>query len=170
MQWLIVLLLSIITLSIFYQDFKNRSVIWILFPCIVIVGIFYCLYYSHSLRILTLNSIFNFSFLLLQFVLLKIVFRFKKIINYKIGTGDVFFIVCCCTFFSPIYFLVFYILSLIFSLSSHFVLRLFSKDYNDKTIPLAGLQSIFLFVFISIHTMINTSTVNDDVIIYLING
>jgi len=170
MQWLILLLLTIITLSIFYQDYKTRSVIWILFPCIILLGVFYCLYYSHSVRVLVLNSVFNICFLLLQFLLLKIIFRFKKIIDHKIGTGDIFFILCCCPFFSPIYFLSFYILSLIFCLSSHFLFRRFSKGYNIKTIPLAGLQSIFLFVFIGIHTLINTSTINDDLIISLING
>src|SRR5258705_5414270 len=105
MQWLILLLLSITTLSIFYQDYKSRSVIWILFPCIIILGVFYNLYYSHSVKGLSLNSIINTSFLVLQFLLLKIIFRSQKIINHKIGMGDVFFILCCCPFFSPIYFL-----------------------------------------------------------------
>jgi hypothetical protein len=59
---------------------------------------------------------------------------------------------------------------LIFCLGVHFLLSQLNKSYNKKTIPMAGFQSVFLLFFLSIHTLVNTNTVTDDLIIKLIHG
>ena len=162
MQWVIILMLGALTSSVFYQDYKTRSVIWILFPCILFMGIWYTLYYTDSLKLLFVNTGINIGFIILQFCFLKLLFGFKKIVNKKIGSGDIFFVVCCCTFFSPANFLLFYVLSLLFSLCVHFSLGLLTKNYLAQTVPLAGLQCVFLFLFISTSILSDNNMANDE--------
>ena len=161
MQWLLLSLLSLLTVFIFYQDYKTRSVIWLAFPCIFAIGIWYSLYNITSIDLLILNSSINLGFLVVQFLLLKVVFRFKKIIDSKIGTGDILFAICSCTFFAPVSFLVFYVLSLVFSLCLHFILQQINKNNYPASIPLAGLQAVFLCAFISSIAFIGSNTADD---------
>lgn len=160
MLWVIIVLLGISAVLIFYQDYRSRSVVWVLFPLLMATGILYSLYYTDSLNTFLINSSINLGFLLIQFLLLKLVFRFRKIVDKKIGTGDILFAVCSCTFFSPVNFLVFYILSLAFSLCMHFSFALIKTNYQ-KTIPLAGLQAVFLFFFVFTTAIMGSSTVDD---------
>jgi FtsH-binding integral membrane protein len=161
MQWLLLSLLSASTFPIFYQDYRTRTVTWFFFPLVLSVGIIYSLYYTDSVKTLIINTSINFCFLLLQFLFLIIFFRSRKIINQKIGMGDILFPVCSCTFFSPVNFIFFYILSLSFALCIHFLFLRFKKHNYQNNIPLAGLQAIFLFAFISINIFIGSSTVDD---------
>jgi hypothetical protein len=164
MQWLLLVLIGIFSFFIFYQDYKTRSIAWPLFFCILLLGILHSIYYGGSTQKLIINSILNICFFLLQILLLKILFGFKKIINRKIGTGDILFVLCCSPFFSPANFLVFYTLSLLFSLCFYFLLL--NKSGTESSIPLAGSQAIFLFFFIAVYVVSGHNTTED---IFLFN-
>ena len=162
MTVIFLIILGLFSSIIFYQDYKTRSVVWPLFPCVLILGAFYSFYYTESLQKFVLNTGLNIGFFLLQIVLLKIVFGFKRIINHKLGIGDILFILCCCFFFSPLNFLVFYILSLLFSLCVYFLWL--NKSQKDS-IPLAGIQAVFLFFFITAFVIAGSNTTEDIILL-----
>ena len=173
MQWLILPLVGITGGLIFYQDLKTRSVTWLLFPIIAVCGLFYAFYYSGSLQIVAKNFAMNIGFLLLQFLLLKIILTVKRKQDTqpekKIGWGDILFLLACALFFSPANFIVFYFLSLVFSLLFHFLFKLISKKNYCKTIPLAGFQALFLFMYIFLNEIVNNNLVTDDWIVFYLS-
>jgi len=108
-------------LPICYQDFSRRSVHWIYFPLLTVAGIFYSLLFTHSLSQLLTNTLCNSAFLLLQFGILKLYFVITRgsatrLLDNKIGWGDILFLLAAGFFFSPGSFILFYLLSLSFSL------------------------------------------------------
>ena len=175
MQWLIFPLVGITGGLIFYQDFKTRSVAWILFPIIAIAGILYSIYYSGSLSILIKNFAINAGFLLLQYFILKIVFQILKRkernqLESIIGIGDILFLMVCALFFSLVNFILFYCMSLLFALIFHFLFKIsFNKKSYRKTIPLAGFQALFLFIYIFLNELMNNNLTTDDWIIFYLS-
>jgi hypothetical protein len=135
-------------LPICYQDFSRRSVHWIYFPLLTVAGIFYSLLFTHSLSQLLTNTLCNSAFLLLQFGILKLYFVITRgsatrLLDNKIGWGDILFLLAAGFFFSPGSFILFYLLSLSFSLIFAVVMiRL--KPAKYRTVPLAGLQALAL--------------------------
>src|ERR1035438_1869331 len=166
----LIFFLPVLVLSvwIFYEDFSSRAVNWILFPLLAVSGIFMSLYNLNSFAQVLKNALYNFGFLIIQFLLLKIYFQFRKqqgfkIINKKIGLGDILFLSASCFYFSLLNFLLFYILSLIFALI--FYLFFFKKKsfaQPEETVPLAGLQSIFLIIFICTNKACSINITMDD--------
>lgn len=174
MQWLILPLVGVTGGLIFYQDLKTRSVTWLLFPIIAICGLLYSVYYAGSLQIVLKNFAVNIGFLLLQFLLLKIILTVKgkreAQLEKKIGWGDILFLLACAFFFSPANFIIFYFLSLVFSLLFHFLFKLINKKKYHKTIPLAGFQALFLFMYIFLNEIVNNNLVSDDWIVFYLSG
>ena len=175
MQWLIFPLVGITGGFIFYQDFKSRSVTWILFPIIAAAGVLYSIYYSGSLSILIKNFAINIGFLLLQYLILKIIFqimkrKMKSQPESTIGIGDILFLLVCALFFSLVNFILFYCISLLFALALHFLFKItFNKRFYQKTIPLAGFQALFLFIYIWLNEIMNNNLTSDDWIIFYLS-
>lgn len=148
----------IITLSgIAYQDLKYREVTWILFPSVAIIGILISLQSTTVLNIFQ-HWCINFLFLLLQYLLAKFAINLKNRTKKKdivLGLGDILFLLSSAFFFSVSDFIKFYILSLLFSLVIFLlIIRPLDLPNNGNTIPLAGLQSIFMIIlFVLQHFM-----------------
>ncbi len=172
MQWLSLTILAFTGGCIFYQDIKTRTVTWFLFPLIAITGILYSAYNSESLNVFFKNLLINTIFLLIQFLLLKAVYFLKngsnnQLIDKSIGSGDILFLIACSFFFSPVNFILFYCMSLVFVLLNHVVFKTI-RIKNEKfyeTVPMAGFQAIFLFVYILINVILNNNLTTDDRII-----
>ena len=168
MQWLILFLVGATGGLIFYQDLKTRTVSWLLFPIIAIGGIWYQLFYRQSAINLLKTFSINAGFLIIQYLLLFTIFSLKKgvksnLIGNQIGWGDVFLLVSCAFFFSPLNFLLFFILSLGFVLCLHLIFKklIFLDDYH-QTVPLAGFQVGFLFIYLMTTEIIKLNLTNDD--------
>jgi hypothetical protein len=169
MHSLSIALATISLLMIAYQDYRSRAVHWIYFPLLALAGIVLNLTELHSPGRLLGYTGFNFVFLCLQFVALKAWFfiRYKdreRIIDHKIGAGDLLFLTAACFFFSPLNFIVFYLSSLIFSILVHATKTLSDKPFG-RSVPLAGLQATFFILFIYIPLFLNYSLFNDDLLI-----
>ena len=146
MQWFLFILLSLTSLAIAYQDFKTRLIsIWLL---IVFTVVNFTKYLnSHSIYQFLENTIFCLSYFLLCYLVLHLYFylktkKFQKLLDNKIGWGDVilFIAIGCCI--EPIYIIYFFTISFILSLLT-FIL-LFS---NKKNIPMAGFLVLFYLIF-----------------------
>jgi len=77
-------------------------------------------------------------------------FKFKNIniknTNSLIGLGDVLFFFSVTPLFKFIVFNIYFVTALIFSLIIHFIFQ--NKNwYNGKTVPLAGLMSLYTIFF-----------------------
>lgn len=150
-----------------YQDYTSRSVQWIYFPLLGVAGMIMSYISLHSIYWLSVNFLCNVFFLAIQFAVLSMYFFFKNrndrvIINKKIGMGDILFLLAACSFFSTVNFIAFYLCSLFFIAVVYIVSILFKRELIKISIPMAGLQSIFLIMCIYISIIIKYSLVNDD--------
>ncbi len=145
----------IVLLLIIRQDLSSRSVSWPLFPLLAVLGIALSWLELRSAAAILKNIGLNAGFLLLQFGLLRLWFRMRTgkgaIIDHAIGKGDLFFLLDACCFFSPLNFILFYLLSLLISLLLHFVLRSRPAFYGYQgNVPLAGLQAGCLLLALAV--------------------
>ncbi len=146
--------LCIVSLLITYEDLKFREVSLYLFILLSIIGVTLSALSRNSVEVFFLNLLINGLIALLLVVFLKFFYLIKEqkktiILDEKIGKGDVVFIFCCSTFFSPMLFCLFLVSSITFSLLTHlFILSIKTCKTRHDTVPLAGLQAFFLIAFI----------------------
>jgi len=138
-----------ILLFIFYQDLKYRAVNWIAFLAITLSG-FFLSFHAVGLKNTLFNVLLNNGILLMQLLLVYLFYYVKsgmhtKIINKKLGLGDVLMLAALSFSFSPVNYIVFVFLSLVASLLITMVKR------NKQTIPLAGYLGLFYFIFLMIN-------------------
>jgi hypothetical protein len=158
--------------AITWQDLRSRSVSWLLFPLLAVSGILLAYRETGSWKLLFSYFSMNLGFLILQGLLLKMYFYFRNgkasaLINDKIGWGDVLFLLAACCFFSPLNFIFFYVLSLLFSVAvflagSHWIRR----GSSAVTVPLAGLQAGCLLLFLAANIIIHHPLTDDDWMIH----
>jgi hypothetical protein len=163
MQTLATTIAILSLLPICYQDFSSRSVHWIYFPLLTMAGVFYTLSSIHSVSQLLYNTACNTAFLLLQFSILQLYFIISRgaatrIIDHKIGWGDLLFLLAAGFFFSPGSFILFYLVSLAFSLIIGLIMTRL-KSAKHHSVPLAGLQALalstlLLFTAFSQHSIL----------------
>ncbi|WP_298900954.1 general secretion pathway protein [uncultured Psychroserpens sp.] len=135
------IILIILFVLIFFQDYKERQVYWFLFP---LVGL--CsglLFYQSTLPELFLVSIaLNSGFII--FLLLIVVLYAKLILKLNVseafGLGDALLFISLIFSFSTVSFLTIFVFALCFSLVTHLILK---KRSKLKTVPLAGYLSLF---------------------------
>lgn len=129
-------------ISITVQDFKQRSVYAFLFLLTgIIVGYFHWLKVPSLIFWMTL--LINLSSVVFLLGVLKLYATFKLQMNFKdtFGLGDALFFLVLAIGFPTATFLVLFSFSTLFSL----VLFLFLKRrLNASTVPLAGMQALFL--------------------------
>lgn len=158
--------LILFLLLISFQDFKQREISWILIPLIFLALIFKA---TQSITIGNLinNTLLNLAFITLQLLLLTIYMSIKNkkmvnILQQHIGLGDLLFFVVLCLAFSPVNFIVFYILSLIATLAGCIIyVTVFSKKAMDE-IPLAGGMASVLVIILLINKMVTHLNFYDD--------
>ena len=150
MEWLLFILLTLISLAIAYKDFKTQLIsVWLLLAFTAVNFTNYLL--LHSVYQFLENSIFCICYFLLCYLVLHLYFYIKtkkiqKLIDLKIGWGDVilFISVGCCI--EPIYFIYFFTISFTLSLLIH----LFFLKHN-KNIAMAG----FVVLFYTLYNIAN---------------
>lgn len=124
------------SIIVFFQDLKSRMVsLWVL----IIAMISSCLISSIEVKYVLINV----GFLLIQLLAVYLYSKLTKrlILSESLGLGDVvFFIVPALLLYTP-EFVVYFIVSLIVSC-------LLTLLLNWKTIPLAGIQSVCLLLWL----------------------
>ena len=142
-----------ILLLVFIQDFRSRSVYWILFPLLALLLIIIRLQRQFNFHEFGIAVAINLGFLLVQLLILTIYFsakhrQFIHITNQLLGLGDILFLTCIAFYLSALNFLVFYTGSLSCTLLLWLPWQLISSKKNQQ-IPLAGLQSLFFILFLA---------------------
>lgn len=134
-------------LIVFYQDVKDREVSLMLFLGLLLLGGF-----LHSqfqlMEVFLLNVIINVAVVSSIVLILFLYTRFvmKKRLFETFGLGDLLFFLILAVSFPIPTFLVVFSCSLLFS----FVISMLLKgSMKDKTIPLAGLQALFVLLMIT---------------------
>ena len=132
------------------QDFKHRAISWYLIPLLIIAFIFK-VYNTNESNIFWFNSAFNFVFVFIQLILLTLYIGIKNkkmtnIINSYLGLGDILFFMVLCLALSPFNFVIFYIVSILFTAIGYLAYTGIVKKPN-REIPLAGSMAL-LFIFL----------------------
>jgi len=146
-----------------WEDFAERQVHCSYFPILAGAGVVHTFEELHSMGRLAMYAGCNLAFLIIQFLLLKGYFFIRQtamvsIIDRKIGWGDILFLLAAAFFFSPLNFIWFYLYGLLFSLLVSLLWRTYSRS-AFRSIPLAGLQSVFLLLFIGAANYLHHSLV-----------
>lgn len=162
-----ILLLSQISVlgCIAYQDFKSRSIAWYFIPAVMALSLLTA--FSSSTSFLWLDWGMSLAFLVTQFALVYLYFAIRlrsirlKFVDELLGLGDVLFLVAMIPFFSFKSYLLYYSLSLVFSLLAHLVASKVVRkskqeaDSEKQFIPLLGWMGLF-FIGVFIYEYLNT--------------
>ena len=150
---LLVIGLLICLVLIIWQDFKFRH-IHIVLP-ILVFGISYFLtnYILQNVKNILFNSLFLGITLFVLFAYVSI--KNKKLLNpfkHYFGLGDLLFFVAITPLFLIFNYILFFILSLLFSILMQLTLK---KWISKDSVPLAGLVSVFLVFIILCDTFLS---------------
>ena len=150
---LLVIGLLICLVLIIWQDFKFRH-IHIVLP-ILVFGISYFLtnYILQNVKNILFNSLFLGITLFVLFTYISI--KNKAVLNpfkHYFGLGDLLFFVAITPLFLIFNYILFFILSLLFSILMQLTLK---KWISKDSVPLAGLVSVFLVFIILCDTFLS---------------
>lgn len=136
------IILFIALLFIVIQDFKERQVYLWLF---LLTGVTMALLHLNNsmIQLFLLNVGIN---LLIIFIIISVLYfyatiKMKKALQHTLGLGDILFFMVLAIGFTTGTFLVLLTFSLIFSLLFFLVIK---SNLKYKTVPLAGLQALFI--------------------------
>lgn len=165
MVYLLYLLAAIGLLSIAYQDFKDRTVYWFLFPFLfVVLGILSTA--KTGIEQTGMNALVNSAFVALQLLLATTYFSLKNgkltnlFANY-FGVGDLLFLFSISVGFSFVNFIAFYIISLLLTILL-FIAVVIKQQNRAYQIPLAGAQALFYLLLLTIYTINNSFNLLSD--------
>jgi hypothetical protein len=128
-----------------WQDYKYRGISWMVFP--LMLGIVVAdVWFGSKWESIFIYWLANLSFVVLMLVGVTFYFsvKNKRLVNIAdtyLGWGDILFFIFLALFFSPLNFMIFLIISLLFVL----ILVLVYKKIAQN-IPLAGIQSTLLLL------------------------
>jgi hypothetical protein len=168
MVLLLLFFTAIVCIYCCWQDVHERAISWYLFPLLFLLGFSTALFAGKKIELIILDLLTNWAIILAQLLILSAYFYLKKkgsersLIRY-LGIGDILFLVSVSTYFSPLYFLIFYILGLVFSLLTHvFFQKLKIYPNNNNTVPLAGFLAVFLSIFIGVNSLTGNIFISDE--------
>lgn len=149
MEGLATILISLAAIFIIWQDFTQREIFWLLLP-VLLIGILINglqkLNMVEYLYYIMINGLI--LFVLIGVLLLYYWVKEKSINNFvgkTIGLGDLLVFVTLCFGFSPINFVVFFLIGLFLTLIFHLINTSINSRAN-KQIPLAGYLALFLII------------------------
>jgi len=147
------ILLFVALFFIVIQDFKERQVYLWLF---LVTGITMALLHLHDsmIQIFLINISIN---LLIIFIIIAVLYfyatiKMKKDLQQTLGLGDILFFMVLAIGFSTGTFLVLFTFSLIFSLVFYLAAK---SNLKYKTVPLAGLQALFIGIVFLVNWAFN---------------
>tara|TARA_R110002072_G_scaffold202476_3_gene360355 strand:- start:3351 stop:3851 length:501 start_codon:yes stop_codon:yes gene_type:complete len=154
----------VVLLLICYQDFKSREVTWFLFPLAMLLltltkNPFPDMdFFVYSIIPNLLFTLFQCSVLILFFAFKGI--SFKTLLAKYIGLGDLlFFLVLAISLPFPFY-QIFMVISLLLSALAGLIF------FKEKTIPLAGIQSLVLVLCLIFNIPSSMNNYLLDLILY----
>lgn len=162
----IVFAISILSMII-YQDFRERAVYWFLFPVLLIIGLWLSGQNSFEWEQIALS--FSFNIIILLSVGVYIAIKHKKIrqfINRELGIGDILLFFILPFFMSALHYILFFVVTIFLSLIAGLVMS--GNGDEQKTIPLAGIQSLGMIVLLGTSIFYDYDLYNEHkIVVYL---
>lgn len=150
----IICIFLLVLLLVFYEDYKERAVSLLYFLILFAFGGF--LHYKNcvSLPVFMYTILFNFFIIGVLVLILYGYTRYKmkQPLFETIGTGDLLFFGVLAIGFPSTTFLILFSTSLLFS---SLIFILIKPKLQYKTVPLAGLQALFLFLIVFLNALCN---------------
>lgn len=141
-----------------FQDFKERQVFVFLLPLVAfLLGVLHFLqipYWSIFLYHCSFNSLLVTTVVALLFLYTRWIAK-KAFLGQSIGLGDILFFYALAVGFPPLFFIIIFVGSLLFSLLMY---RVIKHHLQEKTVPLAGLMGLFVIFVLSYQLL--TKSVN----------
>ena len=165
MLYLVEILLIGLLGVVVYQDFKFRAVSWVVFPALAVIALVLALVQIPGSELLG-SALVNMGFVGLIFTGLTVYFSVKEralvnIVNKYIGVADLLLLIVIALLFSPVNFIVFYVVSLVLiTLGS--IVYLIAKKNIKAEIPLAGAFSIVLIACLAYAGFTGDISLYDD--------
>jgi hypothetical protein len=135
------------------EDFSKRLISWYWIPMLFV------LFAGRALSQLSMGDavsffVINLCILALQLLLVSAYFSIRErrvvnIIDTWLGTGDILFFVVLCAAFSPLNYLLFYLLSLVLTIAGYIVYKIMKG--RSSAIPLAGAVALLLLLCLLLH-------------------
>jgi hypothetical protein len=152
--------------AIVWQDIRSRLVLWTLFPALA-AGL--CLVHvlrTGSVNLLWFPLVCNMVLVIMMLLAVSLYVwitrkKFINIIDSLLGWADILFLVAIAFYFSVPNFLVFWIASMSFALLAWIIWQALAER-KSKHIPLVGLQSIALVLFLSADWWLHLVNLTDD--------
>ncbi len=158
-MWVLIPLISMIYVFAIYEDFRHRAVSWPVFPVLFLLHLA-----AHYLQLKSIDWLFltfNIAFLCFVFAFVWLYFRIKSgqngIIDSYIGKGDILLLLSLAPLFAPANFILFNIVSWIFSL-------LFAP-FMKRHIPLVSTVLIFASITFAITMFFDLNVFFDQTLI-----
>lgn len=155
--------------GIIYQDFKSRQIYWFWPPLLFVLFFFQSVQEISGIEIVKNVSIST-LFVVVNLLMVSLYFSLKEkkwinIFKRHFGIGDFLFFLALTPVFSPINFVIFFVISLILIGLVHVILITFGQK-AIKTIPLAGWLSVLLVIALLLNAFLfNINPLNDDLLI-----
>ncbi|MDA9316478.1 hypothetical protein N9Q58_01025 [Polaribacter sp.] len=154
MNIILEVLFTLVLVILCFQDFKERKVSLSLLVLAILLG--GSIHFQQQNRAvflvaIAINVLIVFILFLIIGVYAKI--KMKQPVFNVIGLGDLFFFMVLAVSFPTLSFLVLFVFSLIFSWS---IFMLIKQHLKEETVPLAGLQSLFLMLVLMTNWITNS--------------
>lgn len=146
MKLVLNILFILVLLGISYQDFKDRLVsIFLLLSGIILGGWIHFL--NQNIWSFFTNISFNLLVIIIVFSILFLYakYKMKQDVFETFGQGDLLFFLLIAMSFPIVSFLMIFVFSMVFSLLIYIFIK---NNLKERTVPLAGLQSVFLVICI----------------------
>lgn len=161
--WLIISATSLLCIT--WQDFRDREVVWWLFPTafIGLIGIHKVIYdrflFPWQILVNLCICLLICSLTCLTYILRKRLTGLK-LLSRSIGLGDIVMVPLLLYYFSPMNLILFFISSLIIALTAHIIISFGSS--KAKSIPLAGYWALLLLPLIILNGIGAVDVKNDN--------
>ena len=150
------------------QDFKYRAISWYLFPIGLGVALLFAYKMDQQNQILSI-ALPNISFIIIQITVLTMYLSIKhktfiNIFKGYFGIGDTLFLLVIAFVFSPVNYILFFVITLLISLIVFIFLKLFK---NVQQVPLAGTMALVLALINGLGYWISFSMYSDKCLLKL---
>lgn len=142
------IILILLLIIAFVQDWKYRAIHWFVFPLIAIDAVLIFFSTQQEWKILGLNLIFVLVVMTILFCYVSLrEQKWTNIFENHFGIGDVLFFIAVIPLFGSVNYVLFFITGMIFSGIVH---GFISLKKERSTIPLAGYLSVYLVALMGV--------------------
>ncbi|MBL7898217.1 MAG: hypothetical protein JNJ99_06760 [Crocinitomicaceae bacterium] len=144
MSSVLYIILCMLLVFAFLQDWRYRAIHWLVFPLIAIDSTLIFIQSGQHWKIIGLNLTFVSTVVLLLFVYVSLrTGKLTNIFKAHLGLGDVLFFISVIPLFGQVNYILFFGSGMILSALVHFIIQL---KFKSNTIPLAGYLAGYILI------------------------